>query len=176
MPTQRLIPIATQGVTGWTPFGAATCHEAIDEEISNDDTDYMFNNSSPFGIFLMQRPGIQAGTTVESVTLSAYAKALPGGFAPPDFKLGLLIGVASFFLVASALSNTSYMRFDGTAFVNPASGNPWLPSEISRLSANVTMIQAPGFPKTTARVTQLYADIAFTLPTWTERGISAQVA
>jgi hypothetical protein len=173
MPIQRLVPIATQGVSGWTSFGALINHEALDEDVQNGDTDYIFSNSSPTGLFHMQHSGIQEGTRIDSVTIGAYLKVIAGGHAPPSFRLGVLIGAITFVLASFEPTDLGYALFEAIAANNPQTSQAWQPSNVANFIVDVTMIQAIGLPKTTVRVTQLYTDVTYTLPTWTERRSSA---
>lgn len=113
--------------TNWTA-SSGTNYTCVDE-IPESTSDFVYINSNDT-IDLYQATDISADAeTIKAVQVQAYAKS-SGAATPTNLQLGVKSGVTSGYSSSKALP-TSPASLAGIWETNPATSNPWTPSEVN---------------------------------------------
>lgn len=180
MPTFRVYPIGDKAQTGvWQSTEPNFC-SALDDDPSDEDVTYIQGGGditqNRTQKFTMSTLGLPPGTLLTSVSFLARAKRFDDGQNVFSFALKMHIDIGDLrYLLASASipAPSAYQDITAVATTNPATGFAWTPEDVARLLVVVEVAQTfDNLPRVGAfgRFTQIYADVAFTKPTWTVRG------
>lgn len=179
MPIFRVYPVADKAQSGTWQSNGSFFYSQIDDDPADEDVTYLqgggdATQSRTIG-FQMSTIGLPDGIVINSVSFLARAKRLDTGqnVSSYSLKLHLNLGPTRYQLVSSILNDPSpYANLSYTSAISPATGLAWKASEVVRLLPVFEVAQSfDNFPRVGAygRFTQLYADINFAPPTWTQR-------
>lgn len=149
--------VTTSGIgnfDAWTQSGGTSKANAL----SGNDSDASFITESTNGqTFAMQNSNVPIGSTINSVTLNAVAKEVNGN---ATLQLIAENGTAQSFSGVNNLT-TTYATYSWTMNTNPLTSSAWTLSEVNNWTTKFGVFK--NTPTATARVTNLYVTVSYTI-------------
>jgi hypothetical protein len=158
--TGNLVPSNVGNYNNWSGVPTNTDAGKVSAVLTNDsDTSYVSTSPVAIQTFVVANAGVPAGSTINSVTLFAVARALSG---TPNIKLRIEKGTSAgsqFDSPANTL-NSSYQTYSLSMATNPFTGSAWTISEVNSWTSRFGVYKSNS--SGTARVTQLYVVVNYT--------------
>ena len=153
--TTILRPDGAGTYTQWTVVGASSNWEAVDDEITDEDSTYVSGEDSQRDTYALADFGSDAAT-IHNVTLYVRARKETTG----RLDISILTHGTLYDITKTSDLTTSYKDFSHTWENNPATGEDWTAEEVNALQAGVyTTYWDP------TRVTQVWVAVNYT-PTY----------
>ncbi len=157
--TSNLLPTATSNYNTWTAVGSA--NKVTDITANDGDTNYIsdttLNNAQTY---VFANAGVPAGSTINSISVVAYAKASSG---TPTIKFRTEKGNGNNNLRDSAtnitLTNT-YTAYTNQMTTNPFTSAAWTLAEVNSWTSHFGVIKTSSTG--TVAVTQIYVVVNYT--------------
>lgn len=124
------LPTGTGSTDQWSATGAASTREAVDETPPDDDTSYASETTNGEKS-IWTYPAIPTTATIVALGGSPRAKKTDAGTATFCSVFRDAAGPSDHDGPTLAPSNSSYEYHDNTWMVNPATSNPFTPSEVN---------------------------------------------
>lgn len=118
------LPTGAGGETGWTPNGAASNYQCVDEQPSDDDTTYVSAASAGLRDAYSVPASAPAGSIIYAVGVHATAREADAG--PSELDTFLRIADSNYDAGAPAALTASYTRYRHIWDLNPATAAAWL--------------------------------------------------
>ena len=127
-----LRPDGVGSLTNLTSSGCPSNYQCVDESGSDDDATIVIRAASSYSgdVYSLDNPGVASGT-IDSVTVYCRARRTE---SLGDVIVGVYVNSTSYEVSSQSLTG-SYLDYSGVWTTNPATGNPWIWTEIDNLQA-----------------------------------------
>lgn len=160
----NLAATSTGNYNKWTANGSSNKVTDVNNSVINDaNANYISETTqNDAQTFVFGNAGIPAGSTVNSVTISAYARS---GSGSPTIKLRAEKGTGAgkqSDSASTAILGSSYAKYDYAMATNPFTGAAWAVSEVNGWTTRFGVVESSSTG--TVRVTQIYVVVNYTPP------------
>jgi hypothetical protein len=124
------VPTGPGIVSAWTPNGAATIWQCINQIPQDGDTTYA-SDANPGDQYQVVFGSLPAMQDLIAVQLSTYARTDDAG--PRAYQSGFYSGGTYAYSGMNQYLGGSYMYIQDEFMTNPVTGNPWVPGDLTGL-------------------------------------------
>lgn len=143
---ETLVPTATVSAPNWSIFGAATVHEAIDEDPPDNNSTYVYSSVDGAKITVTFSNPSATWDLVEGITIRGRARndTYAGGLGALNIYSGATL-LGTVYVTGYSIDETDqWSDFALDVPINPGTGRRWTVAEINGLSLALERADAGG--------------------------------